>query len=103
MLSAGAAKLHAPAGAAVDGQPADSALDHDEDIAAVAGTAAVPDQPPSAAGADSDALPQSVGPQPGAGGKLLLTVHDGAAGAAAAVKPQLAGDGAQLDPAADGA
>jgi hypothetical protein len=96
--------LHAPAGAAVDGQPAGSALDHDEDIAAVAGTAAVPGQLPSV-GADTEALPpQAVGPQPGAGGKLLLTVHDGAAGpaGAAAVTPQLAGDSAQLDPVAGG-
>ena len=63
--------------------------------------------PPScnmiSAGGKTEALPAAVGPQPGAGGKLLLTVHDSAAGvadgAAAGGMPQLADDGVKLEAA----
>ena len=77
---------------AADGLAAGGALDdsHDADIAAVAGTDAVPGggaegsaavlpvpsapQPPAVVAGEA---PLVAAPQPGGSGKLLLTVHDG--------------------------
>ncbi len=106
-----AAKQHAPeAAAAADGQLAGGAPDdsHDADIAAVAGTDAVPSgdgaaglsapaagsaQPAAAAAAETPSLTAL---QPGgSSGKLLLTMHDGGSLAGTA-----AGDGVDAGPPA---
>ena len=104
------AKQHAPeAAAAVDGQPAGGAPDdsHDADIAAVAGTDAVPSGegvPGSSAPAGAPAQPAAeetpslAALQPGSSGKLLLTVRDGSS-----LPGTAAGDVADAGPAAGAA
>ena len=108
-----AAKQHAPeAAAAADGQPVGGAADdsHDADIAAVAGTDAVPSgegapgssaagaglAEPAVAGSSVEA-PSLAAPQPGSSGRLLLTVHDGGQGS---LPGAAAGDGADASPLA---